>query len=138
MRARSTESINNTVIEFIDCTGNLALAIGVCAVCAREISLTELTLIRLDAFPNSHRLRPEVAHPAHDIFNGMLLHPKGVKGNGEANTCVECAKALELDRIPKFAAMDWQSPTQIGISDASRTATDCKVFPSCLHYKALS
>ena len=103
MRAGSTEALNDAVIEFIDRTGNSALAVGVCAVCARESSLMELTLVRLDAFPNCHWLRPEVVHPAHDIFNGMLLHPKGVESNEEANICIECGKALESDKIPKFA-----------------------------------
>ena len=66
MKAGSNVVVDDAVGEFIKCTGNLAMAIGVCAVCARETPLSDLGPQRLDTFPNPSHLRPATAHPAHD------------------------------------------------------------------------
>lgn len=103
MKAGSTEAVDSAIVEFIERTSNLAMARGVCAVCAREMAVGELTPHRLDAFPSPHRLQPTESHPAHDIFNEMLLHPAGIDNAENANICVECGRALLADKIPPFA-----------------------------------
>jgi hypothetical protein len=103
MRAPSKETVDGAIEEFIDRTSNSALAAGVCAVCAREINKRELSVQRLDCIPNGHRLRPIEAHPHHTLFDDMLLHPAGLTNDKSANVCVECGRALALDKIPTFA-----------------------------------
>jgi hypothetical protein len=103
MKSPLTETVNTAISEFIDRTGNAALAIGICAVCARETMSTNLSLQRLDSVPNPHRLKPITPHPSHDLFNGMLLHPPGVLEGGRGNMCAECEMALKADKIPKHA-----------------------------------
>jgi hypothetical protein len=34
--------------------------------------------VDIKQIPNSHRLRPEIPHAAHDLFEGLLLEPQGV------------------------------------------------------------
>ena len=51
--------------------------------------------------PNSHRLKPEVPHPAHELWEGMLLAPKGVYMDGLSkktmvNICSPCQGELRL------------------------------------------
>jgi hypothetical protein len=103
MKAPSKQVIDSSIEEFIDRTSNSAMAVGVCASCARESGIAELTPHRLGLIPNPHRLQPAVAHPAHDIFSGMLLHPAGVINSETANICMECVRALNADKIPSFS-----------------------------------
>jgi hypothetical protein len=103
MRAPPKHIIDSSIVEFIDRTGNSAMAVGICAVCAREMNKRELTLHQINSFPNPHRLKPVVAHPHHDIFNGMLLHPAGLLDNSKGNICMDCARALHNDRMPSLA-----------------------------------
>ncbi|KAJ8590086.1 hypothetical protein M405DRAFT_689170, partial [Rhizopogon salebrosus TDB-379] len=65
--------------RFIDATGSQALAQGICAVCARECGAMDekLTSWRFSDIPNGHRLIPAQSHPAHDLFDRMLLDPAG-------------------------------------------------------------
>lgn len=103
MKVGSNVVVDGAVGEFIERMGNLAMVIGVCAVCARETPLSDLGPQRLDTFPNPSRLRPATAHPAQDLFNGMLLHPPGLLNSDKANVCVECNRALKMDKIPPLA-----------------------------------
>jgi hypothetical protein len=103
MKVPSKEVVDTAIAAFIDRTGNDALAAGICAICAREMKVTELSLQRLDSIPNPHRLTPNVAHPNHDLFHRMLLHPPGLSGDGTCNACTECLRALKSDRTPKYA-----------------------------------
>lgn len=103
MKAPSKQAIDSAIGEYIERTSNAAMAVGVCAVCARECSLADLSPHCLDLIPSPHRLQPAVPHPAHDIFNGMLLHPGGVTGTDVANVCMECLRVLRSDKTPPFA-----------------------------------
>ena len=103
LKAPSKQVINSAIGEFIDCTSNSVMAIGVCTVCAQETNRRDLTAQQLELFPGRQHLQPEVPHPGHDIFNGMLLHPAGVIDTGNTNVCMECFRALKSDKIPTFA-----------------------------------
>ncbi|KAF8804157.1 hypothetical protein BYT27DRAFT_7302151 [Phlegmacium glaucopus] len=103
MKAPSEEVVNGAIAEFIDRTSNEALATAICAACARETVVKDLSVHRLDFIPNHHRLKPMERHAFHNIFNGMLLHPHGVRGDEFANMCSECIRALKSDRTPMFA-----------------------------------
>ena len=103
MKPPRREVVDGAIAHFIDCTGNLELAVGVCAVCARETNVAELNPYRLDCIPNPHRLQPAVVHPRHNIINGMLLHPGGIGDDGRASVCGECLRALNMDRMPALS-----------------------------------
>ena len=103
MKAPSREVIDDRISSFIDCTSNPVLDVGVCAVCAQETKESELTQHCLDLIPNPQHLRPAVTHSAHNIYNGMLLHPAGLINHKTTNLCTECARALNSDKIPSFA-----------------------------------
>lgn len=86
---------------FYKATGNDALRMAVCAVCARELGMREAGMKQVDVsdIPNRHRLVPRTAHPAHHIVEEMLLEPAGVvetmDGSLAAFVCRECRAALE-------------------------------------------
>jgi hypothetical protein len=103
MAPPSKRAVDDAKAQFIDRTNNAALAMGACAVCARETARSELQPTMLDCIPNSHRLAPSSSHPAHDIYNGMLLHPVGISNSGKADMCIECMRALKADTLPMFA-----------------------------------
>ncbi|RDX55291.1 hypothetical protein OH76DRAFT_1452358 [Lentinus brumalis] len=66
--------------EFLKATSSAALQTAVCAVCAREVSVTDdgVELALLTSLPNTERLRPIEPHAKHDLFDGCLLAPEGV------------------------------------------------------------
>jgi hypothetical protein len=103
MKSPSEEIVNTAIGEFIDRTSNDALAVGVCVVCARETNVAELATQRLDCIPNPQHLRPAVRHPAHFVVNGMLLYAGGVSDDERGDVCVECLRALKMDKIPPLA-----------------------------------
>jgi hypothetical protein len=91
-------------------TSNAAIAMAVCGVCAREVDLRadQLTVQRLDSIPNSHRLVPQESHSAHDLFQGKLLEPAGVVGQGDGaqvNVCRQCWASLRDSRenVPEYS-----------------------------------
>ena len=79
------------------------MATGVCDACARETDHKDLTQYPFDHIPNPHRLCPSLTHPAHDIYDGMLLQPAGIMAPELANLCFDCGKALNSDKIPSFS-----------------------------------
>jgi hypothetical protein len=98
--------------EFYNATSNNAVATYVCGVCARECSNFDNKAtphaVRVDSLPNGQRLIPKTPHPAHDLFDGMLLDPVGVEGEGEAavvTVCGECWGDLRKvkDQPPSYA-----------------------------------
>jgi hypothetical protein len=134
MKAAPKRAVDQAIGEFIDRTGNSALAIGACAVCAREMNRRELTPHRIDALPNDHHLRPEISHPAHDIFNKMLLHPPGVTTDGKANVCMDCVRALNADRLPSLALANglWigRTPHELAYLTLPERLLIAKYFPT--------
>ncbi|KAF8803427.1 hypothetical protein BYT27DRAFT_7214734 [Phlegmacium glaucopus] len=134
MKVPSKEVVNAAVAEFIDRTGNVALATGICAVCARETGSMELLLHRIDSFPNPHRLEPMGTHSSHDLFNRMLLHPPGVENDGTAHICVECLRALKSNKVPMFALANglWigQIPHELAYLTLPEQILIAKYFPA--------
>jgi hypothetical protein len=134
MRSPSKEVVDAAISEFIDRTGNAALAAGICAICARETKGTELTVTRLDHFPNPHCLSPNVPHPNHDLFYGMLLHPPGLLNDGTGNACTECLRALKSDKLPKYALANgmWigRTPHELSFLTLPERILIAKFFPA--------
>jgi uncharacterized protein DUF6570 len=138
MKAPSEDVVNAAIADFIDRTGNEALAAGVCAVCARKTNAIELSAQRLNVIPNPQHLVPIVRHPKYDIFNRMLLHPPGVSDD-LANMCVECMRALKSDKIPSFALANGLWIGRIPHELAYLTLPECilitKIFPAAYIFK---
>ncbi|KAF8816193.1 hypothetical protein BYT27DRAFT_7248501 [Phlegmacium glaucopus] len=104
MRMPPTKVIDDARAEFIDRTSNGVVAVASCGSCAQETLRTELMVFSLDAIPNGHNLKPAESHPRHDLYRGMLLHPKGVDvEETSANLCQECARALKMNKVPMLA-----------------------------------
>jgi len=96
----SEEVVKECYRQFYDATSSRALVMAVCAVCAREVDLrdTQIRTLEFQAIPNAHRLRPRTPHPAHDIYKGMLLDPKGVTRSGKkAKICNECFEDMKKE-----------------------------------------
>ena len=134
MKAGSSAVIDGVISEFIDHTGNLAMAVGSCAVCARETSMSDLTERDLDAIPNPSRLHPLTAHPAHDLFKGMLLHPAGMLNGERVYVCIECDRALYSDKIPPLALANglWigRVPHELAYLNLPERLLIAKYFPA--------
>jgi hypothetical protein len=84
-------------------TSNAAVATMVCGVCAREFDVcrNQMAVEALEHIPNSHRLVPQVSHPAHDLFLGKLLEPSGLMCEGDTvkvYVCSECLTSLRNSR----------------------------------------
>ncbi|KAF8806022.1 hypothetical protein BYT27DRAFT_7257442 [Phlegmacium glaucopus] len=110
-----------------------AVSTGICAICARETSLKDLTVYRLNAIPNHHHIRPQDVHPKHDLYDGMLLHPPGVIHGQLAHICVDCAKSLKSDKIPSFMLANklWigQIPDELRFLTLPERILIAKYFP---------
>ncbi|KAJ8585561.1 hypothetical protein M405DRAFT_865313 [Rhizopogon salebrosus TDB-379] len=103
MRVPTDEERRECHTRFIDATSRTALAQGVCAVCARECGAMDESLSswRLLDIPNGHRLVPAHTHPAHDLYEGMLLEPAGVSHPAAGCTvqiCSSCITQLRNER----------------------------------------
>lgn len=90
--------------RFLDVTSNKALELGVCGVCAREVSVVhnKLSWFKLSDLSNSNRIIPSTPHFAHDLYEGKLLEPCSVKTNGNnvsVRVCKSCLSELQKDTI---------------------------------------
>lgn len=134
MKSPSKHVIDAAIAEFIDRTGNTALAASNCAVCARETTAANISQLQLDSIPNPHRLKPAMPHPNHDILNGMLLHPPGITGDVIGNVCTECLRALKSDKIPTFALANgmWigRTPHELAYLTLPERILIAKYFPA--------
>jgi hypothetical protein len=96
--------------EFYKATSNTAVATGICGVCARalDVATDKVVPYSINSLPNAHRLVPRVPHPAHTLFDGKLLEPKGVEGEGSnavVKTCGDCFGDLKktVDNPPQYS-----------------------------------
>ena len=96
----SWDGVKQCYREFYNATGNAAVRLTICAVCAREVMQAEeeVVVYALDELPNAQRLHPSQKHPAHDLYDGKLLEPMGVStdesGTYRVNACLSCVNSL--------------------------------------------
>ncbi|KIJ13524.1 hypothetical protein PAXINDRAFT_13640 [Paxillus involutus ATCC 200175] len=104
------EELKDCYTRFWKATSNAAVETSICGVCARECGVIDnrLSQISLSDLPNVNQLIPKKTHPAHDLFDGKLLEPAGVKSEG--NTCVisichSCSEELKkvTDKLPRYS-----------------------------------
>ena len=134
-------------------TSSAALALAVCAICARQKLEKDggFKMLPLTDIPNPHRLTPRISHVAHSIYgDGMLLEPEGVtvvEGLHHARICAECMKELckNVDAPPDHSLANnlwvgkvpWQLaaltvPEQLLIAHAHPHAYVYKLYPRSL------
>ena len=81
-----------------------------------------------------HHLQPVTVHSCHNLINGMLLQPSGLTSNGSAKVCIECLRALNLDRLPTFALANgmWvgEVPHELAFLTLPERLLIAKYFPS--------
>ncbi|KAF8803899.1 hypothetical protein BYT27DRAFT_7225812 [Phlegmacium glaucopus] len=125
-----------SVAKFIDWTGNITLASGVCVICDRETPVEELTPYSTIPFETrtNHYNTPAEVHPFHDLYHGMLLHPPGITQTGSAQICDDCIRALKSDSIPMLALANklWigQIPHELAILMLPEQVLIAKYFPA--------
>ena len=106
LEAPSDEIVQSCIANFIDRTGNLALATVACMVCAREVDKGDTESRLVDKIPNGKLLSPVKQHPAHNLTSGMLLHLEAITQTitGFRGTiCNECLSNLYKNRLPRMA-----------------------------------
>jgi hypothetical protein len=84
--------------RYYEATSNAAVAMGVCAICGREVGIRDdkLSLCPLDTLPNCERLQPRIPHLGHDLFDGCLMEPRGVvTRQGKIHLVKACGKCLK-------------------------------------------
>ncbi len=117
----SDDHLKECYSQFYNATSNAATKDVICAVCAREISVTGdgISTLKIEDIPNPHRLRPTTSHPEHVLYTDMLLQAEGIEevaGHGStANVCHECLSDLhkrEPDLPPKLSLANdlWIGP----------------------------
>lgn len=104
MELPSKDRVKECYREFYDATSNAAVEMAVCGVCAREVSVRtdRVSVQNLLSLPHSHRLIPKTSHPAHDLFDGKLLEPKGVdviNGQTMVTVCGGCLDELHSESV---------------------------------------
>lgn len=74
--------------QFYEATSNIAVTSGICCVCGRWLLQVEEEMIEEDLLfvPHLYRLIPHQSHPSHNLYNGALLEPHGIR-IGENGVC---------------------------------------------------
>ena len=100
------DQVETMIAHFIDGTGNEALAMVICMVCATEKSRQGARLVNVADIPNQATLRPTVPHAAHVLHAGMLLHPAAIEGrtgSPAGHMCKECMSCLVKSKTPPLS-----------------------------------
>ena len=100
----SQSTLDGIISHFINATNNDTLKIVVCGSCAREISADDSEEILLENIPNRHHLIPHKPHPAHELVNGLLLHPSALGAAKKTmDLCNGCRNHLKKNLRPSLS-----------------------------------
>ena len=105
----SEECRCDCISKFIDATGNKAIAMGTCAVCAGSFFLQEIFEVKVSDLRLKNKLTPSNPHPAQELTDGMLLHrsPESLHTDGNgiafANVCLSCYGDLRRKKTPAMS-----------------------------------
>ena len=146
--------MHSRIAAFIDRTGNDALAMGICVVCARERPENETTCVPLDCIPNHDLLCPPDEHKYRDLelVRGMLLYEDhydvvddydmedDLPGLGNASdnvsvkVCRECYADLGRGKLPMLALANglWigHTPMELAILTLPERILIARYFPA--------
>jgi len=120
MKVPERKVLDSIIMDSIYQTSNKTLQFVICACCARETDSADASVFAIAAIPNHHLLKPQEHHEKHDLFNGILLEPAGIKlTTKEATICVECHDCLLHGKLPALALANnmWLDPIPAELSD---------------------
>ncbi|KAJ3566046.1 hypothetical protein NP233_g7249 [Leucocoprinus birnbaumii] len=103
MEPPSAETIKASERHFLLRTGSAGVKTGTCCSCARRTLTTDLSHYRLANIPNQHLLTPTHPHPAHVLFDGVLLHRPAVNDDNTGWMCSECVRYLKRNKRPPLS-----------------------------------
>ncbi|KAF7313989.1 ATP-dependent DNA helicase [Mycena chlorophos] len=63
----------------------------------------KLLLANPQSIPNLFLLAPTHPHPAHELFNGALLHGPALRADGGRYLCLECRSQLLINERPRLS-----------------------------------
>jgi hypothetical protein len=140
MKAPPLKDRRRLISEFIKRTSNNVLAVKVCACCAREKEATHTTDLSFGSIPNSHNLRPIDVHGGYDLYEGLLLEPKGVVEDQNSLTiCAECESHLKSNKVPPLSLANgmWVGKVPQELKDLTlpERLMISKYFPSAYVFK---
>ena len=103
------EERRNCYAAFYQATSNDTVKMGVCGVCAWECNIIadELVETQLHFIPNGSHLVPTKPHSTHQLFDGKLLEPAGVRfvdAKPIISICRSCLEELKKpsEKPPKY------------------------------------
>ena len=140
MQAPPKEVLDQIIVDFLRRTSNDALKLVVCACCGREANGNESTLLSLSTIPNRNLLKPHEAHPAHDLYDGILLEPAGIDlRTKQASFCEECLNRLKIGKLPPLALANnmWIGavPLELSVLTLAERLLISMYFPTAYVFK---
>jgi hypothetical protein len=131
------ETVECCINDFIDATGNVALARKVCMVCAREVWARQADRWSVDDLPNGFLLVPRERHPAQLLTKGMLLEQATMemdKGIMHGDVCHDCLKSLKRCKMPPLSLANdmWIGaiPTELKVLTLPERILVSRYFPA--------
>jgi len=100
MKTASKQVIEESIAAFIDRSNNASLATRVCIVCASEKNARDMEPTAIESIPCQDVLKPEVAHPSHQLTRGMLLHFATTLDRSSPQICAGCMCHLWKQSTP--------------------------------------
>lgn len=95
--------IAECITKFSDATGNEAMKMFICVVCARELEETLCKTINIDDIPHPNILHPPETHMSHILSNDMLLYSQHqALLTGNISICNACWDSLIKKRLPRL------------------------------------
>lgn len=83
--------------RFYQATSNSALSSAICGVCARSgLSVEDgMVALPISSIPNRHRLKPFKPHPAHELYDGILIEHAALRVSDNCTTMMVCKHCLQ-------------------------------------------
>ena len=103
MTLPSADEVHDCMVNFIQATGNQALATAICAACAQITSVKKIQEMAINEIPHPELLEPREPHFAHFICNGMLLHKEAIQKKGIVPLCNSCVQSLQQGIVPRMS-----------------------------------
>lgn len=120
--------------KYIACSSSDALVMVICAACTREVFKGEAVSTKMDEIPHQEILAPTKPHPAHVLFQGMLLYPAGYNRNEKGWVCQKCWDSLSAQRKPALSLANGMRVGEVPFELAILTLPDriliAKYFPA--------
>lgn len=102
----SPSVVNSSIAGYLERTSNEALRSASCICCSRWIRKSLLHVVSFEEIPNRYLMKPVVDHPAHKLYEGLLIEPRGLlelHDRRDALICRECYRHLRCNSLPPLS-----------------------------------